>query len=43
LDAHAAGSAVAALGAATKPHLAAPADVVRMTPIPAGTVQQGLI
>ena len=36
LDAHGSGPAVAALGAATKDFLAAPATVVRMTPIPVG-------
>ncbi len=36
LDAHGSGTAVAALGAATKDLLAGPATVVRMTPLPVG-------
>lgn len=41
LDAHGSGPAVAALGAATKDLLAAPATVVRMTPIPVGDAGRG--
>jgi quinol monooxygenase YgiN len=41
LDAHAAGSAVKALQAATNPLLAEPTAVTTMTPLPAGTPDQG--
>ncbi|GMA21476.1 antibiotic biosynthesis monooxygenase [Arsenicicoccus piscis] len=41
LDAHSRGEAVAALQAATGELLAGPVDVVIMTPLPAGTAEQG--
>lgn len=43
LDAHGAGEAVAHLNAAVKPYLAKPVLVTRMTPIAAGTDEQGLL
>lgn len=43
LDAHAQGQAVAALGAAVGPYLEHPAVVTLMTPLPAGTAQQGAL
>ena len=42
LDVHGAGAAVAALGRATAGS-AAGVEVTRMTPIPAGTSEQGLL
>jgi quinol monooxygenase YgiN len=41
LDAHAAGSAVKALQAAVDGLIARPTTVTTMTPLPAGTVEQG--
>ncbi|WP_165067548.1 putative quinol monooxygenase [Marisediminicola senii] len=43
LDAHGAGPAVAALGESLAGKLAAPIDVTRLTPIPAGTETQGTL
>lgn len=43
LDAHSAGSAVARLQSLTKDHLASPVVVTLMTPIPAGTTEQGIL
>ena len=43
LDAHAAGEPVARLNAAVAPFLAKPVAVTRMTPIAAGTDEQGLL
>lgn len=41
LDRHAAGDAVKALQQATGDHLAGPVKVTTMTPLPAGTPEQG--
>lgn len=43
LAAHGAGEPVARLNAAVKPYLAKPVLVTRMTPIAAGTDEQGLL
>jgi quinol monooxygenase YgiN len=43
LAAHAAGTAVAALGEAVAPHIARPTTVTTMTPLPAGTDAQGAL
>lgn len=43
LDAHGAGAAVARLNSSVGQLLAAPVVVTRMTPIPAGTDEQGLL
>jgi len=43
LDAHARGQAVAALNALVSAHLASPTIVTTMTPISAGTAEQGAL
>ena len=43
LDAHAAGPALKQLDALVAPHLARPVTWTTMTPIPAGTDEQGLV
>jgi quinol monooxygenase YgiN len=43
LDAHGTSKAVSALGRVLADHLMAPVDVIRMTSIPMGTMEQGAL